>query len=89
MMLYLYGKAKTDYFCAIDDVESVLPAIKRGIVEIMIHPTYSDDSTLIDAENRQNLIELLKPLGKYTLTSYATLKASRRPKFLNIQPVVL
>jgi hypothetical protein len=83
-ILYLFGMAKTDYFCAIDDVERVWPSLRKGTVEVMVHPTYSEDGTLVDAENREPLIEQLRPLGKYSMSSYAALKRSGRPKFLNI-----
>jgi predicted glycoside hydrolase/deacetylase ChbG (UPF0249 family) len=83
MTLYLYGMAKTDYFCTIDDVERVGSSLRKGIIEVMVHPTYSGP-VLVDSENGQPLIEQLRQLGKYSMLSYATLKSSRRPKFLNI-----
>ena len=84
MALYLSGMAKTDYFCTIDDVKRVLPELRQGIVEVMVHPTYSEDGALVDAENRQPLIEQLRPLRKYSMSSYAALKSLRWPKFFNV-----
>lgn len=84
MALYLSGMAKTDYFCIIDDVEKVRPSLRKGIVEIMVHPTYSEDGVLVDSENKLPLIEQLQTLRKYSMSSYVALKRSRRPKFLSI-----
>jgi len=83
-ILYLFGMAKTDYFCTIDDVERVCSSLRKGIVEVMVHPTYSEGGVLVDSENGRPLIGQLQTLRKYSMSSYAGLKSSRRPKFLNI-----
>lgn len=83
-ILYLFGMAKTDYFCTIDDVERVCSSLRKGIVEVMVHPTYSEGGGLVDSENGQPLVEQLQTLRKYSMSSYAELKGSRLPKFLNI-----
>ena len=84
-ILYLFRVAKTDYFCPIDDVERICPSLRKGIIEVMVHPTYSEVGILVDAENRYPLTEQLRRLGQYPMLSYAALKKSRRPKFLNVE----
>lgn len=84
MTLYLSGMGKTDYFCTIDDVERICPSLRKGIVEVMVHPTYSAGGVLVDSQNKMPLVGQLQILREYSMSSYAALKSSRRPKFLNI-----
>jgi len=84
-VLFFYGMAKTDYLCAIDDIERVLPNVKKGILEVIVHPTYSEENVLIDSENKRMLSEQLKPLIQHSRISYATLRSARFPKLLSIK----
>jgi len=84
-VLFCYGMAKTDYLCAVDDIGRVLPNHKKGILEVIVHPTYSEENVLIDSENKRMLSEQLKPLIQHSRISYATLRSARFPKLLSIK----
>lgn len=84
-VLFFLGMAKTDYVCAIDNIERVHPYIKKGILEVIVHPMYSKENVLIDSENKRMLSEQLKPLMQHSRTSYATLRSARFPKLLSIR----
>jgi|GEM_PF-278037 len=84
-ILYGFGMAKTDYFCAIDDIERVCGVLKKGIIEVMVHPTYAENGTLIDAENNQPLYQQLDMFdNKSLMLSFSDLERPQKPKLLNI-----
>lgn len=44
----------SDYFETIETYNQKVQKIKKGIVEIMVHPSYNNDGVLIDTLNREN-----------------------------------
>ena len=81
-VLYLFGKAKTDYFCPMDDSDRVCRLLRNGRLEIMVHPTFSHDGVLVDAESMQPLSEQLKPVRQCSKASFSVITKSRWPKLL-------
>ena len=80
-LLILTGLARSDYYGEAKDIINAIGFIK-GIAEIGVHPSFSNNGDLIDAEDGRTLKEILLPVFEYDMISYASAKKVIKPKLL-------
>lgn len=77
-LIAMHGLKGTNYFCDLSDISSMGKQCEANdvVVELMVHPAFSDDGDLIDAEIKKPLTPAIRQIPHlHKLISFGDVKA--------------
>lgn len=77
-LIAMHGLKGTHYFCDLSDISSMAKQCEANdvVVELMVHPAFSDDGDLIDAEIKKPLMPEIRQIPHlHKLISFGEVKA--------------